>query len=426
MIKEIRLPEVGENIESGDIIKVLVSIGDFVKNEEPLVEVETDKAIFEVPSPEQGKITEILIKDGDQIKIDEVMFRIETEAEATAEEVKEETPTEKEPIAETSEKPKTTEKPLTKDTVPEFTEPKTPDKVPPASPTVRRLARELGVDLSNVSGTGPGGRISDEDVKLYVKGVMTSVGSAGIVSAYKPLPDFTQWGEITREPMNKVRKITAESLGHAWNTIPHVTQFDKADITELEAFRKKHKAKVAESGGSLTLTAFLLKVVATALKVHPKFNASINPENGEIIYKNYYNVGVAVDTDRGLLVPVIRNVESKGVAELAVELTKISEAARTKKITPDDLQGGNFTISNLGGIGGTYFTPIVYWPQVAILGVARSVIEPVYDDGEFKPRLMMPLGLSYDHRAIDGADGIRFLRWIINALEDPFLLALED
>jgi len=426
MIKEIRLPEVGENIESGDVIKVLVAVGDFVKIEEPLVEVETDKAIFEVPSPEQGKITEILIKDGDQIKIGEVMFKIEAEVATSTEEKIDKAPVEEKVSVDTTPQSPPSPKPATTDVIPEFTAKQTPDKVPPASPTVRRMARELGVDLSSVNGTGPGGRISSEDVKLHIKSVMTGMGLAGVVSKSKPMPDFSQWGEITREPMNKVRKITAESLSHAWNTIPHVTQFDKADITELEAFRKKHKKKISESGGSLTLTAFLLKVVATALKIHPKFNASIDPDNGEIIYKKYYNVGIAVDTDRGLLVPVIRNVECKGVAELAVELTQISEAARNKKISPDQLQGGNFTISNLGGIGGTYFTPIVYWPQVAILGVAKSTVEPVYIDGEFKPRLMMPLGLSYDHRAVDGADGIRFLRWICEALEDPFLLALED
>jgi len=429
MIKEIRLPEVGENIESGDVIKVLVSIGDTIELEQPLVEVETDKAIFEVPSPETGKITEILINDGDDIKINEVMFKIDIDSKVSVkEEPKVDSDNEEiivEAVSETIEPLIITESIEIKGA--DSTTPVKPEEIPPASPTVRRLARELGVDLSKVNGSEPGGRISKDDVKLYVKGVMKNISSSGTGSPIsKPLPDFSQWGEISREPMSKVRRITAESMSHAWNAVPHVTQFDKADITELEEFRKKHKQKVEESGGKLTLTAFLLKVVATALKIHPQFNASIDPENGEITFKKYFNVGIAVDTDRGLLVPVIKDIECKSVSDLAVELTEISEAARNKKITPGQLQGGNFTVSNLGGIGGTNFSPIIYWPQVAILGVAKSSIEPVFIDGEFMPRLMMPLGLSYDHRIIDGADGIRFLRWIVDALEDPFLLALEE
>ncbi len=420
MIKEVRLPEVGENIESGDVVKVLVSVGDEIKLEQPVVEVETDKAIFEVPSPEQGKVTEILVKEGDTIKINEIIIKVETESrEVSVEHTEEPEKTDEIPVEEAQVEIKT-EAAVTE-------EPRLYESFPPASPSVRRFAREIGVDLGLVSGTGPGGRISEDDVKAFAKSVLTQTSTGGAISSdQKALPDFTAWGKAEIEPISKVRRITAESVGYAWGAVPHVTQFDKADITELEEFRKKHKKKIEETGGNLTLTAFLLKVVATALKVHPQFNASIDMAKGEIVYKKYYNVGVAVDTERGLLVPVIRDVDKKSVAELSVELTRISKKARAKKIMPDELQGGNFTISNLGGITGTNFTPIVYWPQVAILGVARSSIEPVFVEGQIKPRLMMPLSLSYDHRIIDGADGARFIKWIVEALEDPFLLALED
>lgn len=431
MIKEVRLPEVGENIESGEVVKVLVSVGDEIELEQPIVEVETDKAIFEVPSTEAGKVTEILVKEGDEIKVNGVIIKVETESVSTVSESEEKVEIPKSPEVKTQkvdiEKAGTDETSEIAAEVGAKPEEKTPEKIPPASPSVRRLARELGVDLQNVKGTGSGDRITDEDVKAYAKSIIISKQTAGPASAaQRELPDFSAYGEVEIEPFSKVRRITAETLSYAWNSVPHVTQFDKADITELEEFRQKHKKKIEEAGGKLTLTAFLIKVAATALKVHPQFNASIDMVKGEIIYKKYYHVGVAVDTDRGLLVPVIRDVDKKSVAELAVELTEISKKARDKKIMPDELQGGNFTVSNLGGIAGTNFTPIVYWPQVAILGVAKSSLEPVFIDGQFKPRLMMPLGLSYDHRIIDGADGARFIKWVVDALEDPFLLALED
>ncbi len=434
MIKEVRLPEVGENIESGDVVKVLVAIGEEIALEQAIVEVETDKAIFEVPSTEAGKVAEILVNDGDTIKINEIIIKVETEAadkplkETGQTENIETAKPDKSSLADkvVAESKKAVQEETGFDS--EIHKEHSPTElVPPASPSVRRFARELGVDLHFVAGTGPGNRITEDDVKAYTKNIITQQSTADISSPdIKAMPDFAKYGEIEIEPISKVRKITAKNVGYAWRTVPHVTQFDKADITELEEFRKKHKSKIEASGGKLTLTAFLLKVVATALKVHPQFNASIDMSKGEIIYKKYCHIGVAVDTDRGLLVPVIKDVDKKGVAELAAELTQISKKARDKKIMPDELQGGNFTISNLGGIAGTNFTPIVYWPQVAILGVARSGIESVFTGKKFKPRLMMPLALSYDHRIIDGADGARFIKWITEALEDPFLLALED
>jgi pyruvate dehydrogenase E2 component (dihydrolipoamide acetyltransferase) len=243
--------------------------------------------------------------------------------------------------------------------------------------------------------------------------------------AREPLPDFSKWGEIEVKAMTNVRRKTAEHLSYAWSTIPHVTQFDKADITELEKLRKQFAKQVEASGGKLTVTAILLKIIGSALKVFPQFNSSIDMEKKEIIYKNYFNVGIAVDTDRGLLVPVVKDVDKKNIIQLAAELSEISKKARDKKLTIEDMQGGNFSISNLGGIGGTSFTPIVNSPEVAILGVSRGSYEQVYRDGEFVTRMMLPLSLSYDHRIIDGADAARFIRWVSTALENPFLLSLE-
>ena len=280
-----------------------------------------------------------------------------------------------------------------------------------------------------MTGSGPSGRISAEDVKNFTKEIVTrdkvpvSPGT-GIYSEL--LPDFSKWGEIDIQPMTKVRKITAQHLSYAWTTIPHVTQFDKADITELEKVRKKYGERAKAAGGKLTTTAFLLKVIALALKKFPQVNSSIDMAKKTIIYKKYYNIGIAVDTERGLLVPVIRNVDRKNVFQLAADLTEIAEKARNRKLSPDDMSGGNFSISNLGGIGGTYFTPVINAPEVAILGVSRATMEPVFTNDQFVPRLLMPLSLSYDHRIVDGADAIRFLRWVVEALEQPFILCMEE
>jgi len=294
---------------------------------------------------------------------------------------------------------------------------------------VRRLAREIGVDINVVQGTGPGGRITQEDVKEHARRILSSVGSAGAAvgvaaRASRPLPDFQKWGEVERQPWSNIRRATAERLSYAWTTIPHVTQFDKADVGALEELRKQFKEKVANAGGNLTVTAMLVRVIATAVRKFPQFNSSIDAERGEIVLKKYVNVGVAVDTDRGLLVPVIREADTKSIMEIAVELQHLAERARDKKLSLDEMSGGGITISNLGGIGGTYFTPIVNWPEVAILGVSRGTTEPVWKDGRWEPRQMLPLSLSYDHRVIDGADAMRFLRWVVEAIEQPFLLSL--
>ena len=432
-IIEFKLPDLGENIESAQIVKFLVKTGDKIENGQVLFELETDKATIEVPSELSGIVKEIKVKDGDTVKIGDVVMLIETaemqkpvvqKVETDTDEKQRKPETERkreEPVQQISEERKSVPPSVPKRIG-------MPEKIAPAAPSVRRFAREIGIDINQVHGTGPGGRISVEDVKKFAKRInqsLTQSGGAPVGIKHEPLPDFTKWGEIEIQPMSNIRKKTAEHLSYAWATIPHVTQFDKADITEIEKLRKKYTKTAEAKGGKLTVTAILLKIIASALKKFPQFNASIDMQKNEIIYKKYFNIGVAVDTDRGLIVPVIRDVDKKSVIDLSVELSEISAKARDKKITIDDMQGGNFTISNLGGIGGTGFTPIVNSPEVAILGVSRGQMEPVFKDGEFVPRLMLPISLSYDHRIIDGADAARFLRWVAQALEQPFLLILE-
>lgn len=432
---EFKLPELGENIESAQITKVLVKAGDSISENSVVLEIETDKATVEVPAEISGKVKEVFVKDGDTAKVGQTIFSVEGEISSKNKEEEEKTISSSEEKQEAKAESKPQAKPAEVKT--ERTSQSArmqrsdfQNKIAPASPSVRRFAREIGIDVHQVNGSGPGGRISIEDIKTFAKSINESIskgtsGGSFVGIGRQPLPDFSKWGDIERSAMSNVRKKTAEHLSYAWATIPHVTQFDKADITDLEALRKKFSKKVEASGGKLTVTAILLKVIASGLKVFPQFNAAVDMENKEIIFKKYYNVGIAVDTEKGLIVPVIKDVDKKNIVQLSVELKELSERARTKKTTIEEMQGGNFSISNLGGIGGTYFTPIVNSPEVAILGVSRSAFEPVYLDGEFVPRLMMPLSLSYDHRVIDGADAIKFLRWVVDALENPFLLSLE-
>jgi pyruvate dehydrogenase E2 component (dihydrolipoamide acetyltransferase) len=301
----------------------------------------------------------------------------------------------------------------------------------PAAPSVRRVAREIGVDISQVTGSGPNGRITEDDVKTFARQIMSSLGGGALAPApSRPggapaLPDFTKWGEVERKPMTGIRRKTAEHLSHAWSAIPHVTQFDKADMTVLEEIRPKYAAEAERAGGKLTVTAVLTKIIATALKKFPQFNASIDPATESIIYKKYVHVGIAVDTEHGLLVPVVRNADQKNILQIAVEIHQLAEKAKARKLSLDEMSGGSMSITNLGGIGGTAFTPIVNWPEVAILGVSRGALEPVYKNGAIEPRQMLPLSLSYDHRVIDGADAIRFLRWVVEAVEQPFTMMLR-
>ncbi len=422
MTVEFKLPELGENIEAGDVVSVLVAVGDTVSPEQPALELETDKATIEVPVDVAGTVTEIYVKVGDKAAVGQPMFALEPVGQAAVStEAAEPTPP-PEPVAAPESTPPAVEQAPTPADVAPKTAPDAGRSLVPAAPNLRRLAREIGVDIAQVKGSGPQERITMADVKREARERMSRGGAA---VAQAPLPDFSKWGKVRHEPMSNLRRAAAEHLSQAWTAIPHVTQFDQADIQALEALRKQFASRAIQSGGKLTITAILLKVAAVALKTFPKFNASVDMENQEIIYKNYYHIGVAVDTERGLLVPVIRDVDHKNIFELAAELSELAQKARDRKLTPTEMQGGNFSITNLGGIGGSNFTPIVNAPDVAILGVARGKIEPVYRDGQFEPRLMLPLALSYDHRLIDGADAARFLRWIVEALENPALMSLQ-
>jgi pyruvate dehydrogenase E2 component (dihydrolipoamide acetyltransferase) len=423
-IVDFKVPDLGENIVSADVINVLVKKGDSISKDQGVIEIETDKATIEVPSSVEGKIVEVNVKTGDKVKVGDVLLKVESSS--TVIEKK------KEPVKakEESTQPKKTVTPVQefKGEVDEM-KPGERDEQPPimrgsapAAPSVRRIARELGVDINKVPGSGEDGRISMDDVKAYVKKRMQGKDEGvGLGIKKETLPDFSKYGKIERVAMSKIREKTATHLSYAWAVTPHVTQFDKTDITEFEKDRKELSKKVEEHGAKLTVTGILIKIIAEGLKKFPQFNSSIDMESKEVIYKKYINVGVAVDTEYGLLVPVIKNADNKNLIDISVELNTLAEKARNKKLSLDEMQGGCFTITNLGGIGGTYFTPIVNSPEVAILGVSRGNYEPVYNkkDGTFEPRLMLPLSLSYDHRIIDGADAARYLRWVCEALEEP-------
>ena len=422
-IVEMTLPELGENIESADIINVLVKPGDMIEKEQGIIEIETDKATVEVPSSVSGKIVEVLVKTGEKAKVGQVIIKVESSETETVAETK----SAKEEKAE--QKPGTKVEEVVAE--PEYAtnlseQPPIMKEAAPAAPSVRRLAREIGINIKDVSGSGPSGRISMSDVKAYAKKINESrTGFTGGGIKKEELPDFSKFGEVEIKPTSNVRQKTAEHLSYAWATIPHVTQFDKADITELEKLRKELNQKAKNPKDKLTMTSILAKVCASALKVFPQFNSSINLERKEIIYKKYYNIGIAVDTEFGLIVPVIKHADRKNITELAQDINALAEKARSKKVSLDDLQGACFTITNLGGIGGTSFTPIVNSPEVAILGVSKGGYEPVYNGKTFEPFLMLPLSLSYDHRVIDGADAARFLRWVCEVLENPMKLLIE-
>ena len=449
---EFRLQELGENITQGDLVRLMVAPGAKVSEGQPVMELETDKAVVEVPSTVSGVVKEIKVKEGEKIKVGQVIFSLQggAPAQAVAQRpasqpvehvsgqhgarlafqaaIRAEGKTEEQALPPDQPQPQPAQfsmpAQLVKVAGPEHREPV------PAAPSTRRLAREIGIDIYEVKGTGPAGRISEDDVKAHAKAKLAGASAAQAPARaghFVPpqLPDFSKWGKIERVSIRGVRRKTAEHLAESWNTIPHVTQHDRADITELEHLRARFGPKAEQAGGKMTVTAIALKVCAAALKVFPQFNATIDMEKEEIIYKQYINIGVAADTDRGLLVPVIRDVDKKNIVELAVELSQLSQKARDKKITLADMEGGTFTITNLGGIGGTAFTPIVNHPEVAILGLSRSRMEPEWIDGKFEPRLILPLSLSYDHRLIDGADAARFLRWVAEAFEQPFLLSVQ-
>jgi len=420
MARSFKLPDLGEGIHEGEVLAVPVEVGQEVKEGDIILEVETDKAAVEIPSPFTGSVQEILVKPGDIVNVGDVMMTFSTGAAEHTVEV---------------------ETPIKKPAPPEDTAATTrlsaasKEGPVPASPATRRLARELGVDLHSVSATGPAGLVTAEDVRRFTQdGTVdqevpaTSAPVSGesqfLPVSEPPLPDFTRWGSVERVPFRSIRRATGKQMTLAWSLIPHVNSQDVVDITKLEAFRQKHKTEIESAGGKLTLTVFALKAIATALKTYPNFNATLDMANAEIIIKQYYNIGVAVNTDRGLIVPVVRDVDRKSIKELSAELNDLVQRTRARKTTLAEMQGGTFTITNAGAMGGGFFAPIINHPEVAILGVGQARMQPVVRDegkGDFQivPRLIMPIVLCIDHRVLDGADAIKFLRVIIDALEDP-------
>ncbi len=419
---EFKLQALKENVEIVEVNAIKVNLGDIVTKDQPLIEVQADKAALEVPSPAAGKITQILIKQGDQVKIGQLIFVIDPVGAGAA--AASATPP---PVPQKTTKPAPTTTATAPVPVATATATKTApivlahddNKVIPAGPSTRRIARELGVDLGHVPGTGRHGRVSEDDVRSFVRGSGSNGSSGGSISV-PPLPRFEDFGTVERQPMSAIRRATARQMSLSWSIVPHVTQSDVSDITDFEAFRKSQS-----KGPKFTISAFAMKAAVVLLKEYPVFNSSIDVAGNQIIHKKFYNIGVAVDTENGLLVPVIRDVDKKSIVELAEELTSIAERARQRKLDSKDLTGGTFTITNLGGIGGTGFTPIVNYPEVAILGISRGRLQPVVHNGEIVPRLMMPLSLSYDHRVIDGAVAARFTRRLAEMLENPYQLLIH-
>lgn len=460
---EFKLPAVGENIEKADIGGLRVAVGDTIAADQIVMEIETDKAVFELPCPHAGKVTKIHVKPGDSVKTGAPLLTIEESgpsanqpapaaapakaapsapapAPASPAPAPAKAPAPSRPAAAPPPAPRApapapqpaaaaVPEPAAQDVDDVTDESAGEERIPaPAGPATRRLARELGVNLRDVPGTGPGGRITSEDVQAYVRDRLAALAAVpaaagvGIGGLIPPLPDFTQFGPVDRKPLNKVMRTGAANLSLSWNVVPHVTQHELADVTELESARKRY---AKEGGPKITMTVLAMKAVVSALKAFPQFNSSYDAARGEVVIKKYYNIGIAVDTEMGLMVPVVRAVDAKSVLQLATELTEVAQKARDRRLSLADMQGGTFTITNLGGIGGTYFTPIVNYPEVAILGMSRTSQQQVIVSGEPQIRLMLPLSLSYDHRVINGADAARFIVKLAGLLSDPFQLMSE-
>jgi pyruvate dehydrogenase E2 component (dihydrolipoamide acetyltransferase) len=471
--QDFKLPDLGENISGGDVVRVMVNEGDTIQPNQPVIEIETDKAVLEVPSPQGGRVTKVYVKQGQKAKVGSPLIAIEGNGAAGApaaqkpaqpaaaptadkpsQPAKEEAPRDNGPAASEKARPDAkraaaeeppaskatpapaTRKPPAASPAPVETAgsrpaskvaaPKaTPEEDVPAGPATRRLARELGVELADVARKYPGQRLSEENVKDYVRERSARREDAAGAVAAPELPDFSQWGSVDRVPFSSLQRKTAEHLSVSWRLCPHVTQFDSADVTALESLRKRYRERGPAKDVKLTVTAFVLKAVAAALKQFPQFNATLDVEKEELILKRYYHIGVAVDTEAGLIVPVIHDVDRKRVLDLAAELEEVADRTRHRKMKSAELRGGTFTITNLGGIGGTGFTPIINYPEVAILGLSRAKQEVFLDGEEIGTRTMLPLSLSYDHRVVNGADGARFTRKLAELLEDPEMLLLQ-
>ncbi|MDH3510090.1 MAG: dihydrolipoyllysine-residue acetyltransferase [Gammaproteobacteria bacterium] len=424
---QVTVPDLGDFAEA-EIIEVQAKVGDLVQLEDPIITLETDKAAMEVPSSASGKVLNVAVEVGQKVGMGALILELEPAVsdDAPLGDVAAEPTVAARPNFAAAPPATPTSPPPVKQTPPK----RRPASLPPidearfskahASPSVRKFARELGVDLAQISGTGQKGRALKEDIKAFVKAIMTGQGAAGAGPAWPAVPevDFAKFGAVEIKPLSRIQKISGPRLHASWVNLPHVTQNDEADLTELEARRQKLKASAAESGVRLTPLAFIVKAVVIALKEFPVFNTSLSPDGENLVYKKYFHIGFAADTPNGLLVPVIRDADLKDVMSIAKELGELSEKGRAGKLKADEMQGGTFTVSSLGGIGGTTFTPIINAPEVAILGVGRSVYRPVYQAGEFVPRLILPMSLSYDHRVIDGATGVRFTTYLGSVLAD--------
>ena len=418
-IEEIKVPDIGD-FKDIEVIEVLVKAGDTIRQEDSLITLESDKSAMELPSPKSGVVREVKLKAGDRVSKGAVILVLETAATVVT------APVAAQPVASApaaaAASPTIAAKPANLSVAPVSSGPEGAN--PHASPAIRKFARELGVDLSRVKGTAPKNRISREDVQGYVKATLSKISEGGVSSglgfAFPPLPeiDYSRFGPLESQGLSRIQKLSGPNLHRNWVSIPHVTQYDDADITDLEAFRVSLKAEAEKRGVKLSFLPFVMKAVASALKAHPTFNASLNTTGDTLILKKYFHIGVAVDTPDGLVVPVVRDVDQKSLFDIAQELSELSQKARGKKLRGGDMEGGCFTISSLGGIGGTAFTPIINAPEVAILGLSKNQMKPVYQEGQFVPRLMLPLSLSYDHRVIDGAEGARFIVHLSRSLQD--------
>jgi pyruvate dehydrogenase E2 component (dihydrolipoamide acetyltransferase) len=424
---DLKLPPLGEGVDSGNVVGILVREGDQVAKGQGIIELETGKAVAPVPAPSAGKVIKILVSVGDKISVGQTILSLEGDASAA-------------PAARPARPAKAGAAPApppkeAQAESPVEAEPADDTPVPAASPTIRRLARELGIDLRRIRGSENGGRIVMDDVRAYIQRLQraaTQAGTAGSATPSKPAPaqiDFTKWGPVARRPMSSLRKAIAAHMSESWHETPRVTQFDQADITALNELRKNHADAYEKKGARLTLTSFALKIVADALRQHPVFNTSLDEAAGDVIYKEYVHLGLAVDTEQGLIVPVLRDADKKDLLTLSKEMSEIAAKTRDRKISLEEMQGGTFTISNQGGIGGAHFTPIINRPETAILGLGRGAMKAVVREGKIEPRLMLPLALSYDHRVIDGGAAVRFMLELVKGFEhfeEKLLAKLES
>jgi pyruvate dehydrogenase E2 component (dihydrolipoamide acetyltransferase) len=421
---DVRLPRLGEGADSGTVSTIFVREGDFVKKDQSILELESEKAVASIPTPVAGTISKIYVKDGDEIKVGTLIFSVSESGAQSSERSQEQmTPraaseSEEEGSAIAEEAVPTMTPPMV-----EASAPSPSGFPPPASPSLRKMAREIGLDLSRIRGSGNGRRILMSDVKAYIQRMQSAGAQPKVVAQVAPTAksapvslDFSKWGIVEKKKMTQLRRAISNKMTESWTTIPHITQFDNVDITDVLELRKKYQKAYEKKGASLTLTPFIMKAVVETLKKHPIFNASMDEATDEIVYKNYYHLGIAVDTEQGLIVPVIRDVDKKSLLQLSIELQDIAERTRQRKISLEEMQGGTFTISNQGGIGGAHFTPIINKPEVAILGVGRGSLQAVVRDKKIVQRMVVPLGLSYDHRVIDGGNAARFITDFCEAL----------